>query len=128
MNKPGCLLVCVCLLLVRAKAKMVCVFIYRGHVTVATVTGISAGESALSDAAVEALGAITPGCAVLVLDDADTSVQHKHRLAVTCWKGEKSLDLGSSAWRVGEGDALWVRKAASGQWRVRCTSETSRPT
>ena len=50
-------------------------------------TSIVAGESALSDAAVEALGAITPGCAVLVLDDADTSVQHKHRLAVTCWKG-----------------------------------------
>ena len=35
----------------------------------------------------EALGKITPGCAVLVLDDADAGVEQKHRLAVTCWKG-----------------------------------------
>ena len=50
-------------------------------------TSITAGSSALSDAAVEALGKITPGCAVLVLDDADAGVEQKHRLAVTCWKG-----------------------------------------
>lgn len=56
-------------------------------------TACAAGASTLSDAVVEVLGTITPGCAVLVLDDADASVQHKHRLAVTCWKGWAKFTL-----------------------------------